>query len=82
MTMIEMKYSLFKDIDSISDESLLYKLTTLVKNFLMKPINNTEVQVDTDEIPEFIRNMSVRTGMTGNEDVKELNHMHWEEKYG
>jgi hypothetical protein len=38
--------------------------------------------VNKDGIPEFIRNMSVKTGMTGDEDVKETIHKHWEEKYG
>ena len=31
MTAIEMKYSLFRDIDSITDESMLYRIAALVK---------------------------------------------------
>lgn len=34
MTAIEMKYSLFKEIDSIEDESVLYQLTAFIRNLL------------------------------------------------
>ena len=83
MTAIEMKYSLFRDIDSINDESVLYRLTALVKSMLFMPY--TEQAVDKDdssEIPEFVRNMSVKTGIPGNVDAKELMHQHWSEVYG
>ena len=82
MTAIEMKYSLFKEIDSIDDESVLYQLTTFIRNLLGGSKKETVTEVNKDGIPEFIRNMSVKTGMTGDEDVKELMHKHWEEKYG
>ncbi|MBQ8956988.1 MAG: hypothetical protein IJ057_00580 [Bacteroidales bacterium] len=82
MTAIEMKYSLFKEIDSIDDESVLYQLTAFIKSLLGVSKRETTPEVNKDGIPEFIRNMSVKTGMTGDEDVKELMHKHWEEKYG
>ena len=83
MTAIEMKYSLFRDIDSISDESVLYKLTVLVKSMLLTPrMEQTVSQDDSEEIPEFVRNMSVKTGSPGNVDAKELMHQHWVEAYG
>ena len=82
MTAIEMKYSLFKEIDSIDDESVLYQLAAFIRNLLGVSKKETSPEVNKDGIPEFIRNMSVKTGMTGDEDVKELMHKHWEEKYG
>lgn len=82
MTAIEMKYSLFKEIDAINDESMLSQLTAFIRSLLMASKKEAVHEVDKDGIPEFIRNMSVRTGMTGNEDVKELMHKHWEEKHG
>ena len=84
MTAIEMKYSLFKEIDSIEDESVLDKLAAFLKSLIAgsTTVNKTDTEVNKDGIPEFIRNMSVRTGMTGDEDVKEIMHKHWEEKYG
>jgi len=82
MTAIEMKYSLFKEIDSIEDESVLYQLTAFIRNLLGASKNKTNSEVNKDGIPEFIRNMSVKTDMTGDEDVKEAIHKHWEEKYG
>lgn len=82
MTAIEMKYSLFKEIDSIDDESVLYQLTAFIRNLLSSSKKEDVPEVNKDGIPEFIRNMSVKTDMTGDEDVKELMHKHWEEKYG
>ena len=83
MTAIEMKYSLFRDIDSINDESVLYRLTALVKSMLVMPyMEQTVSQDDSEEIPEFVRNMSVKTGIPGNVDAKELMHQHWGEVYG
>ncbi|MBR1484861.1 MAG: hypothetical protein IJ612_04125 [Prevotella sp.] len=37
MTTIEMKYALFKDIDTINDESVLRKVTDFVRKFLVVP---------------------------------------------
>lgn len=37
---------------------------------------------DTEEIPDFIRNMSVSTGLSVNVDAKDLLHEHWVEAYG
>ena len=34
-----------------------------------------------DEIPEFIRSMSVKTDISGTIDAKELMHEHWAERY-
>ena len=84
MTAIEMKYSLFKEIDAIDDESMLAQLTAFIKSLLMDSKKETVQEVDKDGIPESmsIRNMSVSTGMTGDEDMKELMHKHWEEKHG
>lgn len=84
MTAIEMKYSLFKEIDAIDDESMLAQLTAFIKSLLMDSKKETVQEVDKDGIPESmsIRNMSVSTGMTGDEDVKELMHKHLEEKHG
>ena len=82
MTTIELKYSLFKDIDSISDESMLYKVTALVRSMLIvsRPkMVDMEVQKD---IPDFVRNMSVNTGLSGDVDAKELMHAHMIERYG
>ena len=82
MTAIEMKYSLFKEIDSIEDESVLLQVTAFVRNLLGASRNKTTSEVNKDGIPEFIRNMSVKTSMPGEEDMKEAIHKHWEEKYG
>ena len=70
MTAIEMKYSLFKEIDSIDDESVLYQLAAFIRNLLGVSKKETSPEVNKDGIPEFIRNMSVKTGMTGDEDVR------------
>lgn len=82
MTAIEMKYSLFKEIDSIEDESMLSQLTAFIRSLLGNSQKDVAEEVNKEGIPEFIRNMSARTGMTGKEDVKEIMHQHWEEKYG
>ena len=83
MTTIEMKYSLFRDIDSINDESVLSKLTALVKSMLLMPdMEHTVSRTHTADIPEFVRNMSVSTGISGDVDAKKLMHQHWEETYG
>lgn len=74
MTAIEMKYSLFKEIDSIEDESMLTQLAAFVRSLLGTSTKEVAVEVDKQGLPEFIRNMSVKTGMTGNEDVKEIMH--------
>lgn len=76
-TAIEMKYSLFKENDSIEDESVLYQLTAFIRNLLGASKNKATSEVNKDGIPEFIRNMSVKTGMTGEEDVKGVMHKHW-----
>ena len=72
MSTNEMKYSLFKDIDSITDEMMLHKLVALVKGMLAVHHMETITEDDTEEIPDFIRNMSVRTGLSGNVDAKDL----------
>ena len=77
-----MKYSLFKDIDSITDEMMLHKLVALVKGMLAVPHMEATTVDDTEEIPDFIRNMSVSTGLSGNVDAKDLLHEHWVEAYG
>ena len=77
-----MKYSLFKDIDSITDELMLHKLVALVKGMLAVPRMETKAMDDIEEIPDFIRNMSVSTGLSGNVDAKDLLHEHWVEAYG
>ena len=82
MNAIEMKYSLFRDIDSIRDEALLYKLTALVKSMLVMPSIGTLSDKDYDDIPEFVKNLSVSTGIPGNVDAKDLMHNHWNEVYG
>ena len=83
MTVIEMKYSLFRDIDSINDESVLYRLTALVKSLLHMPYTEqSDSKDESEEIPEFVRNMSVRTGIQGNMDAQEMMHQHWGEVYG
>lgn len=81
VTAIEMKYFLFKEIDSIDDESVLLQVTAFIRNLLGASKTKTS-EVNKDGIPEFIRNMSVKMDMTGEEDVKEALHKHWEEKYG
>lgn len=82
MTAIEMKYSLFRDIDSIRDEALLFKLVALVKSMLAIPSMPPPTQNDYEEIPEFVRNMSVKTDIPGNVNVKDLMHQHWDRVYG
>ena len=77
-----MKYSLFKDIDSITDEMMLHKLVALVKGMLAVPRMEAKAMDDIEEIPDFIRNMSVSTGLSGNVDAKDLLHEHWVEAYG
>ena len=73
MTAIEMKYSLFRDIDSINDESVLYRLTALVKSMLTMPYAEQTVSKDeTEDIPEFVRNMSIKANIPANVDAKEL----------
>lgn len=82
MTALEMKYSLFKEIDAIEDESLLSQLAAFIRSLLGVSKTEASSEVSKEGIPEFIRNMSVKTNMTGNEDIKELMHQHLEEKYG
>ena len=74
-----MKYFLFKEIDSIDDESVLFQVTAFVRNLLGVSKNKTTSEVNKDGIPEFIRNMSVKTDMIGDEDVKEVMHKRLEE---
>ena len=78
-TAIEMKYFLLKEIDSIDDESVLLQVTAFVRNLLGASKNKTTSEVNKDGIPEFIRNMSVKTDMIGDEDVKEVMHKRLEE---
>jgi|GEM_PF-1190509 len=47
MTAIEMKYTLFRDIDSINDESVLRRLSIFVKSLLMP--NGDQEQSDADD---------------------------------
>lgn len=82
MTAIELKYSLFRDIDSISDESLLHKLSALVKSMLVLPTIETPTNNDFDDIPDFVRGMSVKTDLPVNVNAKDLMHQHWAEAYG
>ena len=84
MSTVEMKYSLFKDIDSITDEQMLRKLVALVKGMLRmpQPLAESPDGLNAGEIPAFIRNMSVKTGLPGNIDAKELMHEHWSDAYG
>jgi hypothetical protein len=82
MTAIEIKYSLFHDIDSINDESLLYKLSALVKGMLLMPKAEEHIPEDTLAIPDFVRNMSVKSDIPVNVNTKDLIHMYWNEKYG
>lgn len=63
-----MKYSLFRDIDSISDETLLRKLNEFVKSLLRISKEESVAAEDKSEIPEFVRNMSVKTGLSGDVD--------------
>lgn len=55
MTAIEMKYSLFKDIDSINDLSVLHRLTTFVKELLVTPPanNNAETANEKDDAIDY-----------------------------
>ena len=83
MNTTEMKYALFKEIDSINDEVLLHKIIALVKS-LTQQSQPTEVLTEEDlkDIPEFVLNMSVKTDIPGTVDVKDVMHEHWEERYG
>ena len=59
------------------------KLTAIVKSMLLMPdVEHAVSRDDAAEIPEFVKNMSVRTGISGNVDAKELMHQYWEEAYG
>ena len=82
MTSIELKYSLFREIDSIEDESMLFKLSALIKSMLLLSKEKPVADEDKSSIPVFIRNMSVKTDIPANIDAKELMHLHWEENYG
>ena len=82
MTAIEMKYSLFKEIDSIEDETILNRLAAFLRSLVSQPSKESFTEDEFSEIPEAVRKMSVKTGMTGHEDVKELMHKHLEDKYG
>ena len=82
MTAIEMKYALFREIDSIEDESMLNQIIAIISKLLNVSKKATAEDVDKEGIPEFIKNMSVKTGMTSQEDVKGVMHRHWEEKHG
>ena len=82
MTAIEMKYALFRDIDSINDESVLFRLTALVRSLLQIHPAATLTEEDKEGIPDFVRNMSVKTGLPADVDAKELLHEHWSELYG
>ena len=61
---------------------MLHKLIALVKGLLAAPRMETATMEDTEEIPDFIRNMSVSTGLSVNVDAKDLLHEHWVEAYG
>ena len=82
MTAIEMKYSLFRDIDSISDESVLMKLSAFVKSMLIMPQVKSTIKKEAEDIPDFIRNMSVKANIPDNMSVKDLIHQHWDDTYG
>ena len=81
MTAIEMKYSLFKDIDSISDESVLRRLTAFVRSLLQHQLAEAVAEEDKTGIPEFIRNMSVKADLPADVDAKELMHQNWSERH-
>ena len=74
MTAIEMKYSLFKEIDSIEDESVLDKLAAFLKSLIAGSTDRTFSAEEEAEIPEAVRKMSVKTGMSGQIDAKKLMH--------
>ena len=76
-----MKYSLFKDIDSISDESVLRKLTAFVRSLLLLHPTETLTEEDKAGIPEFVRNMSVKTDIPGDLDANGLMHQNWSDRY-
>lgn len=44
-----MKYSLFKDIDAINDETMLHRLMTVVKEMLMVPRSGKEADGDAEK---------------------------------
>ena len=81
MTASEMKYALFKEIESIDDEALLRKIITLVKSITQAQPNEAPSEDDLKDIPDFVRNMSVKTDIPGTLDAKELMHEHWVERY-
>lgn len=72
MTAIEIKYSTFKDIDSINDESLLQKLSALIKGMIVVPKISFAEHAETADIPEFVRNISVKTTLPEELDVKKF----------
>lgn len=82
MSAIEIKYSLFKDIDSISDERMLQRISVLVKSILATSRVKSSATDNVSEIPDFVRNMSVNTGLSGDIDAKDLMREHWNEVYG
>ena len=49
---------------------------------LTMPSMPPSTQNDYEEIPEFVRNMSVKTDIPGNVNVKDLMHQHWDKVYG
>ena len=77
-----MKYALFKEIDSINDEMLLQKIIALVKSLTKAQPTETLTDKDMKDIPEFVRNMSVKTDIPSTVDAKDLMHEHWAERYG
>ena len=81
MTAVEMKYSIFKDIDSIHDEAILKRVAALVRSVLVTPKIAFLQTAEKDEIPEFVRRMSVQTTIPADFDAKDIMREHWTEKY-
>jgi hypothetical protein len=74
MTAMEMKYALFKDIDSINDESMLHRLTAFVKEMLLMPqsCNVTDTSIADESIDDNFGNVDFGYPKTFEEVEAEL----------
>ena len=60
---------------------MLRKLTAFVRSLLQLQPTETVTEEDKSGIPEFVRNMSVKTDIPGDFDAKDLMHQKWVQRH-